>query len=126
MARVTLTPVNYTRTGLVYPTAPAPTADGVTWGANTGVQFINNGLVHLWYYNGATATAANLLIGKQVEGQAYPAATLQVTIGATTYGAIGGLSQGDFLQQDGSGMTAIDFTNTTTLFVRLYQLIPVP
>jgi hypothetical protein len=126
VSRVTLTPVNYTRTGIVYPATPAPSADGTTWGSNTGVQFVNNGYVHLWYYNGVTATSANLLIGKQVEGQTFPANTLPVTIGASTTGAIGGLSQSDFLQLDGSGMTYIDFANTTTLFVRLYQLIPVP
>ena len=125
MSRVTLQPVSITSSGVVYPTAPAPTADGTTWGANTGVQFVNNGFVHLWYYNGATSTTADLLIGKKVQGQTYPATTLAVAIGATTYGAIGGLSQGDFLQQDGSGMTFIDFANTTTLFVRLYSVIPV-
>lgn len=126
MARVTLVPVNFSQAGITFPTAPAATADGTTWGANTGVAFANNGQMVLWYYNGATPTAANLLIGKQVEGQAYPATTLQRTIAATSYGAIGPLSAGDFTQPDGTGLTAIDFTNTTTLFVRLYQLIPTP
>jgi hypothetical protein len=125
MARATLTPVNHTAAGIVYPIAPAATADGTPWGAFTGVQFINSGSMYLWYYNGATATAANLLLGRSVEGFAYPATTDQVTIGATSYGAIGALSRLDFTQGDGSGMTYIDFTNMTTLFVRLYQLAPV-
>jgi hypothetical protein len=124
VSRITLTPINYTRAGIVYPTAPAPSAGGTSWSAATGVAFQNNGLMHLWYYNGATPTAAEEDIGRVIQGQTFPATTLEVTIAATTYGAFGPLSPGDFLAQDGSGLTYVDFTNVTTLYVALYQLVP--
>jgi hypothetical protein len=116
----------------VWASLPAP--------SSLGIQYANNGSQWLWYYNGATATAANILIGaKSGIVQLYSQET--VTIAATSYGYLGPYSPSQMNQTDisqfaggfggtapggaigagGLGLTCIDFTNTTTLAVRLYQ-----
>lgn len=118
------------------------------WGANQGIMFANNGLCFVWFYCGATAAGAvNILQGRKVEGQLPAAATFGGSILASTYGWIPPLSPSDFNQQDqnafsgaaapggvslggaigaaGQGLTCIDFTTTTTLAVRVYQVAQV-
>jgi hypothetical protein len=108
-----------------------------------GIQYANNGSQWLWYYNGATATSAYILIGQESGGgiaQVYTQYT--VVLGATSYGFLGPFSPAQFNQPNisqfgvgtsggsspggvigtaGQGLTCIDFLNTTTLAVRLYQ-----
>lgn len=119
-------------------------ASWASLGSPLGIQYVNNGSQFLLVTNGATATAANVLVGRKGGGGFLPAfnqATTTITIGAsvTMPIPIGPFSVQDYTQQDSSqfsgapggvigtagvGMTCIDFTNTTTLAVRLYQLIP--
>jgi hypothetical protein len=109
--------------------------------SSLGIQYANNGSQWLWYYNGATPTTAYVLIGAKSAGivQVYTQET--VTIAATSYGYLGPYSSQQFTQFDtaqfaggsggtapggvigasGQGLTCIDFLNTTTLAVRLYQ-----
>ena len=120
----------------------------VSWasvGSPLGVQFVNNGTQFLLVTNGATPTAANVLVGRKGGGPgglpAFNQAATTITIGAsvTVPLIIGPFSVQDFTQTDstqygsapggvigagGVGYTCIDFTNTTTLTVRLCQLIP--
>jgi hypothetical protein len=168
--RQTMTPVNmnqYTFTG--GGTAPigavAPTAGCDYAGTNTtfttwatlpattggftvaGIQFVNNGSQFLWYYNGAAAVNASILIGVKAGGLVQLYSQEQVTLGTTSYGFIGPLSPASFNQLDSSqfsgtgaggvapggiiagqnaatnglGLTCIDFSAVTNLAVRLYQ-----
>jgi hypothetical protein len=146
--RLTLLPNNLLGdTGNALATAPTPAGADTTgalgstvWGANAGVQFVNNGQVYIWYYNGAAASVAYLLIGQKTEGQLPLFSTIAVTIAATSYGHIGPWSPRNYGQVDpavhsGSpggavgataiGLMCVDFTVTTNLFVRLYQLSPI-
>jgi hypothetical protein len=125
------------------------TAFATTWGTGpyAGVEFVNNGSMFLYVYNGATASVAYHLIGQKAAGQAELYSTLSTTIPATSGGWIGPWSVQQFTQTDASqfltlpggvspggqiglstpsgvGYTCIDFLPTTTLSVRLYQLVP--
>jgi hypothetical protein len=153
MARVTITPV--TLSNLSSGTILAGSAVGcdatgtgtgfASWaslGSPLGVQFQNNGTQFLVVTNGATVTAADILIGRKAGAGVLPAfGTETVAIAASPALPLwlGPWSVQDFTQQDstqygsapggaigasGVGMTCVDFTNTTTLTVRLYQLIP--
>jgi hypothetical protein len=155
MARVTISPVNLTSlsTGsFLAGSAVGCDATGTgtafaSWsslGSPLGVQWINNGYSFLVVTNGATATAADILVGRKSGGGLLPVFNAEtVIIGASPTLPIwlGPYSVQDFTQQDASqyasalspagvigttgvGMTCVDFTNTTTLTVRLYQLIP--
>jgi hypothetical protein len=154
MARITISPVNLTSlsTGsFLAGSAVGCDATGTgtafaSWsslGSPLGVQYINNGYQFLVVTNGATATAADILVGRKAGGGLLPVFNAEtVTIGASLTLPIwlGPYSVQDFTQQDasqyssgapggvigttGTGMTCVDFTNTTTLTVRLYQLIP--
>jgi hypothetical protein len=118
------------------------------WTGLQGIMFQNNGLMFVWFYCGATlAGVVNILQGRKVEGQLPPSTTFGPTIAATSYGWLPNLSPADFNQQDatafgggsspggtslggavgtaGVGLTCIDFTTTTTLAVRVYQVVPV-
>ena len=136
--------------GAVAPTAGCDAAGSNTaftaWGSLSptspfGIQYVNNGSQWLWYYNGATPTSAYILIGQKAGGLVEPYTQYTVVLGATSYGFLGPFSPAQFNQQDSSqflsgaggvspggailaaglGMTCIDFLNTTTLAVRLYQ-----
>jgi hypothetical protein len=123
MARVTLTPVNLAGpAGLTLPTAGAQTL-----ATFTGVNFVNNGQMFLAVYIGA-AGACNIQsnIGRKVQGQAYPASTLQAALSNSTNYLFGPWSATDFTQPDGTGLTWIDFSVVTGNSVTLYQLIPAP
>ena len=153
MARITISPVNLTSlsTGsFLAGSAVGCDATGTgtafaSWsslGSPLGVQWINNGYSFLVVSNGATATAANILIGRKGGAGTLAAyATESVTIAASTTLPVwlGPYSVQDMTQQDSSqygsapggaigttgvGKVCVDFTNTTTLTVRLYQLIP--
>jgi len=156
MARITISPVNLTSlsTGSILAgSAVGCDATGTgtafaSWsslGSPLGVQWINNGYSFLVVTNGATATAADILVGRKSGGGLLPVYNAEtVTIGASPALPIwlGPYSVQDFTQADASqyssgapggiisgppsgvGMTCVDFTNTTTLTVRLYQLIP--
>ena len=111
-----------------------------------GIQYVNNGSQFLWYYNGATATTAYILIGVKAGGISQLYTQYSIVLGTTSYGYLGPFSPASFNQQDGSqfagdgggtapgglitpatgasgvGLTCIDFLNTTTLAVRLYQM----
>ncbi len=138
--------------------AVAPSAGCDTAGSNTaftawaslpapsslGVQYVNNGSQFLWYYNGATATTAYVLIGAKSGGLVQVYTQYTIVLGTSAYGFLGPFSPAQFSQQDSSqfaggaggtapggavgasgvGFTCIDFLNTTTLAVRLYQMIP--
>lgn len=123
MARVTLTPVNLAGpSGLLLPSAGAQSL-----ATFTGVQFANPGSVFLVAYIGA-AGAGNVQsnIGRKVQGQAYPAATLQAAVANSTNYLFGPWSAADFTQSDGSGMAYIDFSVVAGNSVTLYQCVPVP
>jgi hypothetical protein len=154
VARITISPVNLTSlsTGsFLAGSAVGCDATGTgtafaSWsslGSPLGVQWINNGYSFLVVTNGATATAADILVGRKSGGGLLPVFNAEtVIIGASPTLPIwlGPYSVQDFTQQDasqysgtapggvigttGTGMTCVDFTNTTTLTVRLYQLIP--
>jgi hypothetical protein len=122
--RVTLTPVNLAGpSGLLLPTV----AGAQTLATFTGVQFVNNGSVFLVAYIGA-AGAGNVQsnIGRRVQGQAYPAATLQAAVANSSLYFFGPWSAADFTQSDGSGMAYIDFSVVTGNSVTLYQCVPIP
>lgn len=123
MARVTLTPVNLAGpSGLTLPASGAQALTGFT-----GVQFANNGQMFLVVYVGSSG-AGNLQsnIGRRVQGQAYPASTLQAALSNSTNYLFGPWSQNDFMQADGSGLAWIDFSVVTGNSVTLYQCIPTP
>lgn len=128
--------------------AGAGNAFGTAWpGAQAGVQFVNNGSLILVWWTGATTTPAYHLIGQKAGGLVQPFATITTTIPASGVGWLGPWSPQQFTQTDGAqfstgnggaapgglisasvpsgvGYTCIDFNVTTTLAVRLYQLIP--
>ena len=113
-------------------------------GSPLGIQYVNNGTQFLLVTNGATATAANVLVGRKGGGGFLPAysqtaTTITIAASVTMPIPIGPFSVQDYAQEDsaqysgapggavgttGVGKVCIDFTNTTTLAVRLYQLIP--
>lgn len=116
-------------------------------GTQAGVQFINNGNMILVCWTGATPTPAYALIGQKAGGQVQPFATNTTTVAASGVGWLGPWSVQQFAQTDGAqfstgnggaapggqinasnpsgvGYCCIDFNVTTTLAVRLYQLIP--
>jgi len=118
-------------------------ASWTSLGSPLGVQYLNNGNQFLVVSNGATASAADILVGRKAGGGLLPAFNAEtVTIPASTTLPIwlGPYSVQDFTQVDataytgtapggaiganGVGFTCIDFLNTTTLTVRLYQIIP--
>lgn len=149
--RVQIAPINFNSLLLtgVFPTAPTAgydTGNGTftAWGSNNSVYFPNNGEIILWYYCGtAGAGVTNVLVGQPIgnTGQVAPAATETVTLAATTYGWLGPFSPATYNQQNVSlvptgalggsipagaqGGVVIEFTTTTNLSVRAYQLIPV-
>jgi hypothetical protein len=105
----------------------------------TGVQFYNNGEVFLWYYNGGVACTASLLIGEKVEGDVFPYTQDQVVLGTGTSGWIQPLSPQKYNQTDASqfssspggvigssgvGLACVDFSDVSSLSVRLMQLVP--
>lgn len=126
------------------------TAFATAWSTTyAGVQFVNNGYMFLYVYNGATASAAYHLIGQKAGGQVQLYTTYTTTIPASGPGWLGPWPIQQYTQTDGAqfasgsgdggaspgglisaatpsgvGYTCIDFLNTTTLSVRLYQLIP--
>jgi hypothetical protein len=157
MARVTIQPYTVNAqalSGLSIFQGSGPGCDATatgtafaTWsslGSPLGVQFVNNGTQFLMVTNGATATAANVLVGRKGGGGFLPAynqtaTTVTIPSSTTMPIPIGPFSVQDFTQQDatqygtapggaigttGVGYVCVDFTNTTTLAVRLYQLIP--
>jgi hypothetical protein len=150
MSRVTIQPVNFNNnaftlgTWVVSGTAGydngSPGGTITPWSGVTGIQFINTGSMVLGIANGATATSAYILVGRKGGAGLLPAYTVEnPTIGASAAGGwLGPWSVQDFTQTDstqygsapggviagGVGYTCIDFANTTTLTVRLYQLIP--
>jgi hypothetical protein len=125
------------------------TSFATAWpGTSAGVQFQNSGSMILMVWSGTTAgVIAYNLIGQKAGGQVEPYTTYSSTVAASSVGWLGPWSVGQFTQQDGAqfatgnggaapggqinastpsgvGMTCIDFNTTTTLAVRLYQLIP--
>ena len=168
--RQTMTPVSMNQfaftgggtqpVGAVAPTAGADYAGGntafTTWAtlpATTGgftvggIQYVNNGSQFLWYYNGAAAVNAFVLIGTKSGGLVQVYTQYTIALGTTSYGFLGPFSPASFNQGDstqflsgaggvspggviggqnaatnGLGMTCIDFSVVTNLAVRLYQL----
>lgn len=152
MARITIQPVPLNiaiggSPGVFVPTASvgydtgSPGGVFTAWGAVNGVQFVNNGLMFLAYVNGATASTASILIGDKAGGAVPLFSTYQTVLGVSGAPSwLPVLSPAAFNQQDSTvhagapagvigaaavGMTCIDFSATTTLGVRLYQLTPV-
>lgn len=154
-ARVTLQPIpfnlNPNGPGL-YITATSPGYDlgspsAITaWSGQLGVMIPNNGQVVLGFACGATlAGAYQVLVGDLIgnTGQVAPATTIAGTIAANTVGWLGPWSPATYNQQAPTNVTysgaintqaltaaaqgcvVIDFTTTTTLALRAYQLIPV-
>ena len=151
--RVLIQPQNFNTTPLLgtFPTAPSagydlgsPPGTFTAWGTNNSVYFANNGEIILWYYCGTTgAGVTNVLVGDLIgnTGQVAPASTETVTLAATTYGWLGPFSPatyniqspsvtytgalGGALNANSQGCVVIEFTTTTNLSVRAFQLIPV-
>lgn len=159
--RSVIQPVNLNASALAaamatFPSAPSAgidaagsgTAFATPWAGFGGVEFINNGNMILWVYNGVTASvSAYHLVGQKAAGQVLPYTTYTTTIGTSVSGWLGPWSVQQFTQTDGAqfatgsggaspggainastpsgvGYCCIDFNTTTTLAVRLYQLIP--
>ena len=115
------------------------------WSSALGVLIPNNGQVILGWASGATAPGnAQVLIGKIVAGSFVVDATAEeYSIPATSQGWLGPWSPATYNQVNPAGVTytgainttaltsaaqgcvVVDFTTTTTLTVRAYQLIPV-
>jgi hypothetical protein len=152
--RVTLQPIPFNLNQLtgLFITATTPGYDlgspsAITaWSGQGGVQIPNNGQVILGYACGATlAGAFQVLVGEVVPGTGtvLPATTSAGTIAANTVGWLGPWSPATYNQSNPTGVTfsgainsqaltaaaqgcvVIDFTTTTTLALRAYQLIPV-
>lgn len=152
-ARVTLLPIPLNAAPLsgLFITATSPGYDlgspsAITaWSGQLGVQIPNNGQVILGYACGATpAGAFQVLVGDLVgnTGQVLPATTQAGTIAANTVGWLGPWNVGTYNQQApaqvtyagaintqaltaaAQGCVVVDFTTTTTLALRAYQLIP--
>jgi len=123
------------------------TAFATAWpGTISGVLIPNNGLVMLYYLCGATlAGVTQTLVGNTLPvggAQVLPATTISYTIAANTSGWLGPWSSQQYNQEQPTNVTyagavnvtaltsaaqgcvVVDFTTTTTLAVRLYQLIP--
>lgn len=118
---------------------------GAGWnGAATGVQFVNNGLVMLWYYNGGTACNAYALVGSKAGGQVPAYTDDQATLlspgtgwlgpwNAAQYnqqdasqfaGGSGGASPGGIIGAGGVGLMCVDFSAVNSLVVRAMQFVP--
>jgi hypothetical protein len=154
-ARVTLQPIPFNTNpngpGL-FITSTSPGYDlgspsAITaWSGQLGVMIPNNGQVILGFACGATlAGAYQVLVGDLIgnTGQVAPATIEAGTIAANTVGWLGPWSPATYNQQaptqvtysgaintqaltaQAQGCVVIDFTTTTTLALRAYQLIPV-
>lgn len=124
----------------------SPGGSITAWSTTLGVQFANNGMMVLAYACGATlAGATQVLIGTALNAggeQVLPATTISYSITANSSGWLGpwspqlynqtqptnvtysGAINTTALTSAAQGCVVIDFTTTTTLAVRLYQLIP--
>jgi hypothetical protein len=125
VSRITLSaPVSHSGGGIQYPVAPSASAQGTAWSAATGVGYVNNGQMYLWCWNSSgSAVTATVNFGRKVEGQTVTPLTASIPAGAAT--ALGPYSPSDFTALDGSGLTYVDFSVVTGLYVALYQLVPV-
>lgn len=124
----------------------SPGGSITAWSTTLGVVIPNNGEVILGYACGATAAGAfQVLVGDLIgnTGQVAPATTEAGTIAASTVGWLGPWSPATYNQQaptnvtytgainttaltsSAQGCVVVDFTTTTTLTVRAYQLVPV-
>jgi len=148
--RVTLLPVNLNASALTpgvwlgsgtpgYDTG-SPGGSITAWSTNNGIQYINNGNIIIGYANGASSCVVDVLVGRKGGAGLLPAFSTQTfTIAATSAGWFGPYSVLDYAQTDSSqysgapagvvgtagvGKVCIDFATTTTLAIRLYQLIP--
>lgn len=125
--------------------AGSNTAFATAWpGTLAGIQYLNNGTQWLWGYNGVTACNAFILIGQKSGGLVQVYTQYTVALPTSGYFFLGPYSPSQFNQQDGSqfaggaggaapggvigagaiGLTCIDFSATTTVAVRLYQITP--
>jgi hypothetical protein len=124
----------------------SPGGSITAWGGALGVMIPNNGQVILGFACGATAAGAyQVLVGDLIGNtlQVAPATDEAGTIAASTQGWLGPWSPQTYNQQAPTNVTyagainttaltsaaqgcvVVDFTTTTTLAVRAYQLIPV-
>jgi hypothetical protein len=153
-ARVTLQPIPFNLNPLsgLFITSTTPGYDlgspsAITaWSGQLGVMIPNNGQVILGYACGATlAGAYQVLVGDLIgnTGQVAPATTEAGSIAANTVGWLGPWSPATYNQQAPTNVTyagaintqalvaaaqgcvVVDFTTTTTLALRAYQLIPI-
>jgi hypothetical protein len=154
-ARVTLQPIPFNLNPLgpgLFITSTTPGYDlgspsAITaWSGQLGVMIPNNGQVILGFACGATlAGAFQVLVGDLIgnTGQVAPATAEAGTIAANTAGWLGPWSPATYNQQAPTNVTyagaintqaltaaaqgcvVVDFTTTTTLALRAYQLIPV-
>jgi hypothetical protein len=153
--RVTIQPIPFNSTPLTgtFPTAPSagydlgsPGGSFTAWSTTLGVMIPNPGNTILWYWCGATlAGAFQVLVGDLIgnTGQVASATLEAGTIPASTTGWLGPWSPATYNQQSPTNVTyaaaintqalvaaaqgsvVVDFTTTTTLSVRAYQLIPI-
>lgn len=152
-ARVTIQATPMTGSGGLFPASPSagydlgsPGGTFTAWSGALGVQIPNNGQVWLWFSCGATlAGAYQVLVGDLVgaTGQVLPATSVAGTIAANTSGWLGGpWNAATYNQQAPTNVTyagaintqaltaaaqgcvVVDFTTTTTLSIRAYQVIP--
>ena len=127
----------------------SPGGSFTAWSTTLGIQIpqpAQGATIWLWYLCGVTAAGAyQVLVGNVVgnTGQVLPATTEAGTIAASTSGWLGPWSPSTYNQQSPANVTyggaintqaltaaaqgcvVVDFTTTTTLSVRAYQVIPV-
>lgn len=127
----------------------SPGGTFTAWGGALGVMIPNpaqGATVWLWYFCGATlAGTYQVLVGDLIgnTGQVPPATLETGSIAATSSGWLGPWSPSTYNQQSPTNVTytgainttalvaaaqgcvVVDFTTTTTLSVRAYQVIPV-
>lgn len=127
----------------------SPGGTFTAWSTTLGIQIAQPSIqstVWLWYWCGATAAGVyQVLVDEAIgaTGQPAPATLITGTIAASTSGWIGPWSPSTFNQTQPTNFTytgainttaltasavgnvVVDFTTTTTLSVRAYQVIPV-
>ena len=145
--------MNSTPNGALWPLTSAvgydtgsPGGSYTGWGSTLGVRFVNNGMMVLAWASGVTAPGVTqVLVGNTLNvggAQVLPATVISYSIPASSAGWLGPWSPQNFNQEQPANVTysgaintqalgtaeqncvVIDFTTTTTLAVRLLQLVP--
>jgi hypothetical protein len=88
-------------------------------GANTGVQFVNNGKIGILFNNGSgSPITVNEQLGRTVQGSQPPALPVSIPAGKTYL--VSSFAVGDFLQPDGN--TYLDVSSPTSVSAMAIQI----